>query len=68
MDTIPAFYFDPKRLNLLAEEYCEPFRDADPFRHLAIDDFLPTGIVDRIADEFPKVEEIDWDIWNLVRR
>jgi Rps23 Pro-64 3,4-dihydroxylase Tpa1-like proline 4-hydroxylase len=33
---------------------------AEPFPHLVIDDFLPSEVLDRILEEFPNPEEIDW--------
>jgi hypothetical protein len=31
-----------------------------PFPHIIIDDFLPTDILDKILEEFPKPGAIDW--------
>ena len=54
------FYF--KREDLLAKaETLKPEWDAsEPFKHVVIDNFLPTDIATKIAESFPGLEDIDW--------
>lgn len=54
------FFFDPNRLDELAASLAEPFGAAAPFPHVSIDDFIGPEVVDRVLDEFPKPDELDW--------
>ena len=55
--TIPAFFFDKKKLDRLAEEQGERFRDAAPFPHIYLDDFLEPWVIDRLLNEFKEPED-----------
>lgn len=63
---IPAFYFDSKRLErlLLDNRGSEQFRQATPFPHVVIDDFLPQEVIARLIDEFPGEDDIEWVAWG----
>jgi hypothetical protein len=62
LELIPAFYFDPKYLQDLAEQHREAFAKADPFPHIVIDNFLPKPIIELLAEEFPSPDKIRWKL------
>lgn len=63
---IPAFYFDSKRLERLLHDNqgSERFRNAVPFPHVVIDDFLPREVIERLIAEFPGEDDIEWTAWG----
>lgn len=63
---IPAFYFDSKRLERLLHDNqgSERFRNAVPFPHVVIDDFLPREVIERLIAEFPGEDDIEWIAWG----
>src|SRR4051812_48206392 len=52
--------FDAERYRTLGTQHAAAYAAAEPFPHIAIDDFLPTEICDGILGEFPKPDQIDW--------
>ena len=50
-----------ERWNKLAAELHDAFRSARPYPHVVIDDFLPSDLVDPLADEF---SHIGGDAWK----
>jgi len=58
---IPAFYFDHDHLQSLAKQHHDDFVNAEPFRHVVIDNFLPDEIAMQLVEEFPGPEDIDWE-------
>lgn len=62
MKTIPAFYFDPAKLQSLAEHERPKFLAAAPFPHAVLDNFIPQEIVDLLIQEFPTPEQIAWEL------
>ena len=64
MNTMPAFYFDVAALNQLAHRYGDVYRSALPFPHVVIDEFLDDAVAQRLADEFPTIDAIDWKVWG----
>jgi Rps23 Pro-64 3,4-dihydroxylase Tpa1-like proline 4-hydroxylase len=61
MKTIPAFYLDHEHMQAVANAHSESFRQAKPFRHVYIDNFLPDEIAHSLADEFPGPMDIPWE-------
>jgi hypothetical protein len=61
MKMIPAFYFDHEQMQALALQHAESFKNAKPFRHIYIDNFLPVDIANQLADEFPGAGDIAWE-------
>ncbi len=61
MKMIPAFYLDHDRMQALALEHAESFKNAKPFRHCYIDNFLPEDIAHLLADEYPSPTDIAWE-------
>jgi len=61
MEMIPAFYFDHDALQKLAEQYRNDFVDAQPFRSVVIDNFLPVDIARQLVQEFPGPDDIPWE-------
>jgi hypothetical protein len=55
-----TYSLDPAYLDDLATKYHLDYLKAEPFPHIIIDDFLPTEILDKILEEFPRPEAIDW--------
>lgn len=46
--------FDAAALKTRGLELQQQYRSADPFPHIAIDDFVPASILDQCLDQFPK--------------
>lgn len=61
-DTSDFFFFSRERLNALADQYKDQFASAEPFQHVAIDNFLPEDFALRLAESFPGIEDIDWRV------
>jgi Rps23 Pro-64 3,4-dihydroxylase Tpa1-like proline 4-hydroxylase len=61
-DTSEFFFFSRERLNALADQYKEQFAQAEPFQHVAIDNFLPDDFALRLAKSFPGINDIDWRV------
>jgi Rps23 Pro-64 3,4-dihydroxylase Tpa1-like proline 4-hydroxylase len=56
------YVFDLHRLQALAEQQAAAFRDADPYPHIVIDDFLSKPAVDQLANIFPGLDDsVAWD-------
>ena len=49
---MPSKILDIDRLKGIAAQRRTDFRRATPYPHIVLDDFLPTEIVERVADEF----------------
>ena len=64
MEKIPAFYFDKKKLDLLAKEHKVEFANAKPFSHIVIDNFLDKDILDLLIKEFPNNSNPAWIEWG----
>lgn len=62
MKQIPAFYFDPVALAPLAQRYGPMFRSAEPFQHVAMDDFLPKEVIELLIAEFPAPTDPCWQM------
>lgn len=60
MNSKLIFKLDSEYLKKLASENHEKYKQAQPFPHVVIDDFLPELILDNILIEFPKSGDIDW--------
>ncbi|MBI1755470.1 2OG-Fe(II) oxygenase [Candidatus Azambacteria bacterium] len=56
----PYFYFDSRELQALAEKRHSAYVSADPFPHIALDNFLPEEVLRRVIEEFPTIEQIHW--------
>ena len=54
------FAFDRDRLDALAATHAEGYRQADPFPHVVIDDFLPDTVIKTVMAEFPRPGDLDW--------
>jgi Rps23 Pro-64 3,4-dihydroxylase Tpa1-like proline 4-hydroxylase len=66
MQSTSIFCLDPARLNQLATKYGETYRNAEPFPHIVIDNFLPETILERTLEEFPKPGASDWQKFDNV--
>lgn len=58
--SIEPFFFRRAEMEALGDAYRAAFQAAQPFPHIAIDDFLPEEVAIRIADSFPGVDDIAW--------
>lgn len=56
------YFFNRERLDALAGEYREAWKDSEPFPHIVIDNFLPNDVALQIAAEFPTIEQIEWNL------
>jgi hypothetical protein len=45
---------DPVAARAFGEGFSSRYRLAQPFPHIVIDDFLPSGVIERIAESFPE--------------
>ncbi len=54
------FRFDYKRLDEIALNNKKEFKNAEPFPHLIIDNFLPKEEANLIANDFPQPNQISW--------
>jgi len=61
MQQIPAFYFDRAAMARLADATRQPFRTAQPFQHIVIDEFVPREVIDLLIREFPGPGDIAWE-------
>ena len=57
---IEPFFFSREHLRAVAAEHAEAFQGAEPFPHIAIDNFLPHDVAMEIARSFPGPFDIDW--------
>ncbi len=55
-----SFSFDPVALKALADELGHGYRNADPFPHVVIDDFVPRSVIDDVQAEFPQPGDLEW--------
>jgi len=59
-DTSDFFFFTREKLYALADEYHDRFLNAEPYEHVAIDNFLPDDVAKRLAGAFPGLDDISW--------
>ena len=50
----------PEYLENLVNKYQKEYSQAEPFPHIVIDNFLPEALLNRVLNEFPSPETIDW--------
>ncbi|WP_116449795.1 2OG-Fe(II) oxygenase [Blastococcus litoris] len=62
-----ALILDRQRTLALAEENAKAYAEAEPFPHIAIDDFLPPEIIKELQAEFPKPEDVAWGEFDNTR-
>lgn len=62
--SVPALFFDRKRLSEQAKGLSESYRNADPFPHIVVDNFLPPQVLERVLEEFPNVSSGVWEKYN----
>jgi Rps23 Pro-64 3,4-dihydroxylase Tpa1-like proline 4-hydroxylase len=54
------FDFDAASLIERAARLSDVYRNASPFPHVVIDDFLPRQVIDAVLGEFPNARGLDW--------
>ncbi|MBI5629296.1 MAG: 2OG-Fe(II) oxygenase [Elusimicrobia bacterium] len=54
------FFFEAEELQGLARRRQEEFRQAKPFPHLVVDNFLPEAFLEEVLEEFKAPGQIDW--------
>ncbi|HVE40521.1 MAG TPA: 2OG-Fe(II) oxygenase [Planctomycetota bacterium] len=52
--------FTDERYDRMAKDHAASYVSADPFPHTVIEDFLPGPVADRLLEEFPDPNKIDW--------
>jgi hypothetical protein len=67
MGVSTLFTFEREHLFSLADAYHDSFRDASPFPHVVIDDFLPGEVLNEVLEEFPAPEQPDWEEFDNAR-
>jgi Rps23 Pro-64 3,4-dihydroxylase Tpa1-like proline 4-hydroxylase len=60
MTTNLTYFLDPNYLEDLAERYHESYINAHPYPHIVIDNFLPEEILNKVLDEFPRPQGLEW--------
>jgi hypothetical protein len=60
MLTIPDVELSREALSALAKKYRSSFKEAQPFPHVQIHDFLPLELAEALANSFPAVGDINW--------
>jgi hypothetical protein len=53
-----------QKLETLAQENAERYKNNKPFSHIYFDDFLPVGAAEAALREFPEPKEIQWQEFN----
>ncbi|MBE8474525.1 2OG-Fe(II) oxygenase [Streptomyces justiciae] len=54
------FYFSSEPLSALADQHRDAFRNARPFPHVVLNDFLPNSVLDKVVAEFPEPGSTPW--------
>lgn len=54
------YLFDLQELEKIADEHREQYKNAKPFPHAVLDNFLPEEALEIVLDEFPGSRQIDW--------
>jgi Rps23 Pro-64 3,4-dihydroxylase Tpa1-like proline 4-hydroxylase len=52
--------FQEEHYEQQAERHRQEYATAQPFPHIVLDNFLPTEICEKLLEEFPTPEEIEW--------
>jgi len=63
-DTAEFFVLDSARLSETARAKASGFREARPFPHAVMDDFLPPEALRQVLTEFPKPGDIEWETFD----
>lgn len=58
--SVPARFFPENYLERLAKEKAHLYQNAKPFSHTSFDDFLQPEILDKVIEEFPNVNDPQW--------
>ncbi|EGJ30900.1 MULTISPECIES: 2OG-Fe(II) oxygenase [Moorena] len=54
------YCLEPEKLTKFANDNCEIYAQSEPFPHIIMDNFFPEDVLDKILNEFPKADAIDW--------
>jgi hypothetical protein len=49
-----SFFCNPEEARRAGEEYARHYRDASPYPHVQLDEFLPSAILDEVLLQFPR--------------
>jgi Rps23 Pro-64 3,4-dihydroxylase Tpa1-like proline 4-hydroxylase len=55
-----SFTFDPMGLAAMADDLGPIYRQAEPFPHIVIDDFLPAQVMADVQAAFPRPDDLEW--------
>ncbi|MEN9337877.1 MAG: hypothetical protein RIQ41_191 [Candidatus Parcubacteria bacterium] len=58
--SVPSRFFKEKYLEELATSRAETYQHAKPFSHTSFDNFLPAEVLDKVLEEFPDVNDTQW--------
>lgn len=58
--SVPKIFFPKDYLDSLVSKYASQYKNAKPFSHIVIDNFLPQDILNTVIEEFPNVNDIQW--------
>lgn len=60
----PTLFFDRSELVEKARALAAEYKEAAPFPHIAIDNFLPPTVLERVLAEFPTPDSPVWEKYN----
>jgi hypothetical protein len=63
-EAVSSFFFDAAHLQGIARARAQEYRDAQPFPHVVLDDFLPEAVIASCLREFPTPEDIPWTLYT----
>ena len=58
--SVPARFFQDQHLKKLALKGSSTYQNAKPFSHISYDDFLPADALEKVLEEFPDVDDTQW--------
>lgn len=61
---VPSYFFDRAQLLEKARTLAPSYRNAPPFPHIVVDDFLPSEVLGRVLEEFPSPQSGAWDRYS----
>ncbi|MUL47838.1 2OG-Fe(II) oxygenase [Mycobacterium sp. CBMA293] len=67
MIDVTNFAFTREELFPIADAHREEFRNADPFPHVVIDNFLPPAVLEPVLSEFPEPGAAEWQQYDSGR-
>jgi hypothetical protein len=67
MHALAAPVVEERRLQAIAREHGEAYRHADPFPHIVLDELFSASLLDRVLEEFERMDRRGWHVTDLDR-